>query len=161
MKHMKKISFIAIQFMLVFPVVSTGYTNASQHQVIIELQQMQPDVNFNTALVQLTESIIPKGFDKSWKTASSVWADKVKSASEVAVLGSSLLELSEQIKPKYFKPAWEKTRDKWVKQVKEARSQLALAGLLKSLYNNLNQEVFSEQWAEKSASWIDYLNKIE
>ena len=125
------------------------------------MEQSKTDVNLNLVLVELTEGIIPKGFDKAWKTIGPQWADKVKSAAEVSLLSASLLELADNIKDKYYKPTWEKSKEKWVKQVKDARSSLALAGLLKSLYNNLNPEVFTADWTGKSSIWLETLSKIE
>jgi hypothetical protein len=115
----------------------------------------------NNALLELSEGINPKAFNKAWKTEGAAWTEKVKGAADVAALISAYLTLSEQIKPKYFKPNWEKSKDKWVKQVKEARSNLALAGLLKSFYNYLTPETFTKEWPSKGAQWVETLNKIE
>jgi hypothetical protein len=115
----------------------------------------------NSALVELSQGINPKAFNKVWKTEGKLWVEKVNGATDVATLSAAYLTLSESIKPKYFKPNWEKSKDKWVKQVKEARSNLALAGLLKSLYNNLTPETFSKDWPSKGAQWVETLNKIE
>lgn len=115
----------------------------------------------NNALVELSEGINPKAFNKAWKTEGATWTEKVKGATDVATLSAAYLTLSEKIKPKYFKPTWEKSKEKWVKQVKEARSNLALAGLLKSFYNNLTPETFTKEWPSKGAQWVETLNKIE
>ncbi len=115
----------------------------------------------NNALVELSEGINPKAFNKTWKTEGAAWVEKVKGATDVATLSAAYLTLSEKIKPKYFKPTWEKSKDKWVKQVKEARSNLALAGLLKSFYNNLTPETFTKEWPTKGAQWLETLSKIE
>ncbi|HRG60165.1 MAG TPA: hypothetical protein PK323_14520 [Bacteroidia bacterium] len=125
------------------------------------IHENQTESNFNTALIELSEGINPKAFNKAWKTEGAAWSDKVKGASDIATLSASLLSFSEHIKPKFFKPSWEKAKDKWVKQVKEARSNLALAGLLKSLYNNLTPETFTKDWPSKGAQWVETLNKIE
>jgi hypothetical protein len=121
----------------------------------------QSENTLNSALVELTEGINPKAFNKTWKKEGAAWIEKVKGATDVATLSAAYLSLAEQIKPKYFKPAWEKSKDKWVKQVKEARSNLALAGLLKSFYNNLTAETFTKEWPAKGAAWVETLNKIE
>lgn len=125
------------------------------------IYENQTESNFNNALIELSEGINPKSFNKAWKTEGAAWSDKVKGASDIATLSASLLSFSEHIKPKFFKPSWEKAKDKWVKQVKEARSNLALAGLLKSLYNNLTPETFAKDWPSKGAQWVETLNKIE
>jgi len=121
----------------------------------------QTESNLNNALVELSEGINPKSYNKSWKTEGSVWTEKVKSAADVASLSAAYLTLAEQIKPKFFRPNWEKGKDKWVKQVKEARSNLALAGLLKTFYTNLKPETFTKEWPSKGAQWVETLNKIE
>jgi hypothetical protein len=126
------------------------YTNLNQSENLL-----------NNALVELSEGINPKAFNKAWKKEGPAWVEKVKGATDVATLSATYLTLSEQIKPKYYKPSWEKSKDKWVKQVKEARSNLALAGLLKSFYNNLTPETFTKDWPSKGAQWVETLNKIE
>lgn len=132
-------------------------TNNIQHSIY----ENQSESNFNSALIELSEGINPKSYNKTWKTEGAAWTDKVKAAADVSALSASLLEFSEYIKPKFFKPSWEKAKDKWVKQVKEARSNLALAGLLKSFYNNLTPETFTKEWPSKGAQWVETLNKIE
>jgi hypothetical protein len=121
----------------------------------------QSENSVNNALVELSEGINPKAFNKTWKKEGAAWVEKVKGATDVATLSAAYLTLAEQIKPKYFKPSWEKSKDKWVKQVKEARSNLALAGLLKSFYNNLTTETFTKEWPSKGAAWVETLSKIE
>lgn len=141
-----------------------GHTsNPKQFQPItcIAFQTDQNTGNLNSVLVELSEGINPKAYQKVWKTDGPVWTEKVKNAADVPSLSASLLEFSEKIKPKFFKPTWEKAKDKWVKQVKEARSNLALAGLLKSFYNHLTPETFTKEWPGKGAQWVETLNKIE
>jgi hypothetical protein len=127
----------------------------------ISINLNQTENLLNNALVELSEGINPKSFNKAWKTEGAKWTENVKGANDVATLSAAYLTLSEQIKPKYFKPTWEKGKEKWVKQVKEARSNLALAGLLKSFYNNLTPEIFTKEWPSKGAQWVETLNKIE
>ena len=147
---MKTIIF-SISVLLSTSIFSTSQVAANNPQLgNYTVEQSKTDVNLNLVLVELTEGIIPKGFDKAWKTIGPQWADKVKSAAEVSLLSD-----------KYYKPTWEKSKEKWVKQVKDARSSLALAGLLKSLYNNLNPEVFTADWTGKSSIWLETLSKIE
>lgn len=125
------------------------------------LKLNQSEISLNNALVELSEGINPKSYNKTWKKEGAAWVDKVKGATDVATLSAAYLTLVEQIKPKFFKPSWEKSKEKWVKQVKEARSNLALAGLLKTFYNNLIPETFTKEWPSKGAQWVETLNKIE
>lgn len=150
--------------------LTISFTVAFGHEPKIEsgsiifgsyLNPNQTENLLNNALVELSEGINPKAYNKTWKTEGPVWVEKVKGASDVATLSAAYLSLAELIKPKYYKPSWEKAKDKWVKQVKEARSNLALAGLLKSFYNNLTPETFTKEWPAKGAQWVETLSKIE
>lgn len=156
-----------IAYTLIFGIsfsFATGYAKSDINSNLTETKIVllnQSESSLSNSLIELTEGINPKAFNKTWKNEGPVWSEKVKSAADVATLSAAYLTLSEQIKTKYFKPSWEKSKEKWVKQVKEARSNLALAGLLKSFYNNLVPETFTKEWPAKGAQWVETLSKIE